>query len=194
MHTVHEVRPPAWAGKTGEVAAVATYLVARGLAADDPRAADLIHQLLELPGRYPERRVSVAQAARYFYVSRRALGRWCERAGVPSPSHILGFGRVLQTVHLARKQGTSFWRAAAATGWPDAFTLSNAMQRLTGMRPSEGRRRGLIYVAEAWLQMELQAGRAELRVPQPPACPACGQYVTVGVEPVEGEIDAPLAS
>ena len=194
MDTMHEVRSPAWAGKNGEVAAVATYLVTRGLAADDRRAAHLFHQLLELTERYPERRVSVDRAARYFYVSRRALGRWCERAGLPSPSRILGFGRVLRAIRFARTQGTTLCKAAAATGWPDAFTLSGATQRLTGMRPSEGRRHGLIYVAEAWLQMELKAGHAELRSPQPPACPACGQHVTVAVESAEGGTDAPLAS
>ena len=194
MDTTHEVRSPAWAGKNGEVAAVATYLVTRGLTADNHRASHLFHQLLELPERYPERRVSVDRAARYFYVSRRALGRWCERAGLPPPSHILGFSRVLRTIRFARTQGTTLFKAASATGWPDAFTLSSATQRLTGMRPSEGRRHGLIYVAEAWLQMELKAGHAQLRSPQAPACPACGQHVTIGVEPAEGEIDAPLAS
>lgn len=165
---------------------VATYLIHRGLAAHDPKPADMFTQLLELPMRFPEERVSVRRAARYFYMSRRALGRWCERTGLPTPSHILAFGRVLRTVQLVRKCGLTIRRAAAATGWPDAFTLSNTMVRLTGLRPSQAKRHGLVYVAEAWLQREIDGGRAALGTPSPPTCPSCGQEVTVARPEAEG--------
>lgn len=172
--------------ETEDIRQVAAYLVGRGLAADDPKAADVFRQLLELPSKWPERRVSVSRAATYFYVSRRWLGRCSQRAGLPTPSHVLTFGRVLRTVQLARRHGMTFRRAAAATGWPDPFSMSNTMHRLTGLRPSDTRRHGLIYVAEAWLQRELDAGRVELRSPGPPRCPSCGQVVNVASTQAKG--------
>jgi len=174
------VRPEATpAAGPEDVAEVVEYLRVRGLAPDDEDAGHLLLRLLELPGRESSRRVSVRRAADSLYVSRRTLGRRCRAAGLPHPSQILCFGRVLNSVRLLKLTGWTLHKVANATGWPDQFTLSNAMHRLTGMRPTEARTRGILYLAEAWLQREAEAGRATLREPAPPACPSCGQAMEV---------------
>jgi hypothetical protein len=66
-------------------------------------------------------------------------------------------------------------KASGSTGWPDPFSFSNTMHRFTGLRPSVARTRGLLFVAEAWLQREMASGRLVMRQPLAPPCPACGR-------------------
>ena len=180
MQTWHEVRPESPDDSNPEdLADVAAYLIGRGVAADRTEAATLFVRLLQLPARYGGRRVTVTHAARGFYLSRRALGRCCHRGGFPPASRVLTLGRVLYTIQIARSQDLTLTRAAAAAGWSDAFALSDATLRLTGLRPSQAREHGLVYLAEAWLQRELGTGQVELREPRPPSCPACGQDVLI---------------
>jgi hypothetical protein len=73
-------------------------------------------------------------------------------------------------------------KVAGSTGWPDPFTFSNAMHRLTGLRPSVARTRGLLFVAEAWLQREMASGRLVMRQPQAPPCPACGRELAASTD------------
>ncbi len=159
------------------VVGVAEYLRRRGLAADNPDAVHLLQRLLELPQRQCRGRVSVERAASLLYTSRRTLGRQCQKAGLPPPCHILAFGRVLKTFRFLQASGLSVPKASTATGWPDPFSFSNTMHRLTGVRPSTGRIRGLLYLAEAWLQREVEVGGAEIRAPRPPHCPSCGSQI-----------------
>ena len=180
MQTRHEVRPEFSDDLNPEdLADVASYLISRGVAADNPEAATLFARLLQLPVRRGGRRVTVAHAARSLYLTRRTLGRCCQRSGFPAASRVLALGRVLYTIQIARSQDLTLTKAAAVTGWSDAFALSAATLRLTGLRPSQAREHGLVYLAEAWLLRELETGQAELREPQPPSCPACGQDVLV---------------
>lgn len=158
-------------------AEVYEYLHGRGLASDHEDGARMLRKLLELHLRFPDRRVSVRRAARISYVSRRTLGRICKKAGLPPPSRILAFGRILNTVRLLRRPARTIAEAAYDTGWPDPFSFSNAMNRLTGLRPSEARERGPLYMAELWLRRELSDGNAELREPRPPRCLSCGHVI-----------------
>ena len=156
-----------------QVSEVVTYLRSRGLA-PTPDQSRILECLIELPVRQPSR-VSVTKAASLLYMSRRTLGRQCEKAGLPSPSRILGFARILSTLRMIRATDWPIGKAANSTGWPDPFSFSNAVHRVTGLRPTVARTRGLLFVAEAWLQMELATGRLILREPQAPPCPACGR-------------------
>ena len=50
-------------------------------------------------------------------------------------------------------------RTASRHGYPDGFSLSNQMKRLTGVRPSEVKERiGWEWVLERWIQRELASG------------------------------------
>lgn len=156
---------------------VLSYLEKRGLGADDPENAELFRRLFAVPFRSCRQRVSVREAARMMYISRRTLGRRCQKAGLPHPTKILGLARVLNTVRVLRTTGWTVARAAASTGWPDAFTFSNAIYRLTGIRPTSARSSGIIAITEAWLARELQTGGLQLRKAKPASCPRCGGRV-----------------
>jgi AraC-like DNA-binding protein len=153
---------------------VVDYLQQRGLAPDGD-AGDLFSRLLHLAFESQGSRFTVREAGRRLYMSRRTLSRRCLVAGIPRASEILSLGRILRTVHVIRTTGCAAGRAAVETGWPDPYTFSNTMLRMTGLRPSAARERGVLSVAKAWLQRGIAEGTIELRSPGPARCPACGQ-------------------
>lgn len=170
---------PTSAEMPAHISEVVTYLCDRGLAADDEDAIKLLSKLLAMPCRLTRSRISVNAAAQHLYMSRRSLGRHCFKAGMPAPSRILAFGRTMEAARMLQSTPLSLSRVAEAQGWPDPFGLSNTMHRLTGIRPTDARERGPLYLAEAWLQRELEEGGAHLRQPRPTPCPACGQKIVV---------------
>lgn len=105
--------------------------------------------------------------SRGVYLSRRALGRRFKRRGLPVPSHWLQFSRLLRAVIRLQNSKESVFQTANELGYPDGFTLSNQMMRLTGVRPSYARDRlGWEWFVEAWLRSEAEKGG--LLVPLPP--------------------------
>lgn len=164
-------------GSYDDISDVVAYLRSRGVARTDDLGR-VLSVLLEIPVRDPSGRVSVRRAARAMYLSRRTLARLCERGGLPRPSHILTFGRILATLRTMRIMGWSVRTAAAETGWPDPFSFSNTTHRMTGLRPSMVRAKGLVFVAEAWVQKEIENGSLTLQEPEAPPCPACGHPLT----------------
>ena len=61
----------------------------------------------------------------------------------------------IQRAPRSLKETTAIFRIAARCGYPDGFTMSNQMKRLTGFRPTEVRQRlGWEWVMEAWLRRE----------------------------------------
>ena len=124
---------------------VVTYLRGRGLAADDEDAARILVKLVMLGVRADCGRMSVSRAARMLYMSRRNLGRRCLSTGLPNPSHILAFGRVLEAARRLQTSSATVFTVAEDTGWRDPFGLLNTMHRLTGIRPSKARDRSLLF-------------------------------------------------
>ncbi|MEX2530238.1 MAG: helix-turn-helix transcriptional regulator [Gemmatimonadota bacterium] len=97
--------------------------------------------------------------ARALYLSRRALGRRFQQRGLPVPSHWLQVCRLLRATLRMQNSSSSVFEVAFSLGYPDGFTLSNQMERLVGVRPSEARERlGWEWFVEAWLQTERDAG------------------------------------
>ena len=97
--------------------------------------------------------------SRAVYLSRRALGRRFKRRGLPVPSHWLQFSRLLRAVVRLQNSRDSVFQVANELGYPDGFTLSNQMLRLTGVRPSYARDRlGWEWLVEAWLRSEAENG------------------------------------
>jgi AraC-like DNA-binding protein len=102
---------------------------------------------------------TVGALARSFYLSRRALGRRFLTRGIPVPSHWLHFGRVLKAVLKLQNSRASLMSVAFEMGYSDGFTLSNQMERLTGVRPRQAREMlGWEWAVEAWLQNEARTG------------------------------------
>jgi AraC-like DNA-binding protein len=141
---------------------VTRFLVRRGLLRNE-RMRTEVRRILELA----QDTASIGRLSRRMYMSRRTLGRHFSLAGLPVPSHWLQFGRLLNVVVHLQAESSAVFRVATRLGYPDGFTMSNQMYRMTGCRPSEVRRLlGWEWVVEAWLRQEaatggLDAGRYE---------------------------------
>lgn len=135
-------------------AAVVEYLSWRGLVMDmDLRRT--LRRVLELSGEIR----TVSGLARGMYMSRRALARRFMREGLPVPSHWLHFGRVLRVALALQRPGATLMTTAFDHGYSDGFSLSNQMNRLTGLRPSRVMPRlGWEWIVEAWIRTEVANG------------------------------------
>jgi len=102
---------------------------------------------------------SVSGLARSMYLSRRALGRRFMAHGLPVPSHWLHFARLLRVAIRLQNSDESVLSVGYELGYPDGFSLSNQMARLTGYRPTEARTYlGWEWLLEAWLRQEAETG------------------------------------
>jgi len=102
---------------------------------------------------------TLSALARGVYMSRRALGRRFKKRGLPVPSHWLQFCRLLRVVIRLQRSRASVFEVACSLGYPDGFTMSNQMNRLVGIRPSEARDRlGWEWFVESWLRQEAGTG------------------------------------
>ena len=129
---------------------VARYLTNRGLHLGPRTEAD-VARVFDLA---PEVR-SVSMLATRMYASRRTLGRRFAAAGLPVPSHLLQFARLLHVALRLQESDTTAFRVACHYGYPDGFTMSNQMKRLLGCRPSEIRQcLGWEWIVERWLTRE----------------------------------------
>lgn len=98
---------------------------------------------------------SIQGLARGMAQSRRSLGRYFSERDLPVPSHWLQFARILYVAIQLQNTNTSINRVAGRFGYPDGFTFSNAMKRLTGYRPSFVREHlGWEWILAAWLREE----------------------------------------
>lgn len=118
-----------------------------------------IQQICELA----EHTTTLGGLCRALYVSRRALGRRFQGAGLPVPSHWLQVCRLLHaSIRLQNSSGTLF-EVSRRFNYADGFTFSNQMYRLTGLRPSTVRSRlGWEWIVEAWLETEIASGKLVL--------------------------------
>jgi len=121
----------------------------------DPDTRRLLRKTLELSGELR----TVSGLARSLYMSRRALGRRFTTRGLPVPSHWLHFGRVLRAAVRLQNPGSTLYAVACELGYPDGFSLSNQMHRLTRLRPSIMKECfGWEWIVEAWLRQEAEEG------------------------------------
>lgn len=135
-------------------AEVTDYLVWRGIPLDR-ETARLIRKTLALSAELR----SISALSRSLYLSRRALGRRFLGRGLPVPSHWLQFGRILRVAVRLQNSEESVVSIGYELGYPDGFSLSNQMIRLTGYRPIEVRRfLGWEWLLEAWMRREADTG------------------------------------
>lgn len=141
--------PPADLG--GEVI---DYLRWRGLGVDR-ETAHVVRRIIDLSADLR----SVSAVSRGMYLSRRALGRRLLSRGLPVPSHWLHVGRLLRVALKLQNSEATVSSIAFEHGYPDGFSVSNQMERLTGFRPSDVRvRLGWEWILESWLRKEAEMG------------------------------------
>ncbi len=148
------------------------YLAWRGIEMDR-ETRHLVRRVVELSADLR----SVSALSRSLYVSRRALGRRFMSQGLPVPSHWLHFARLLRVAIRLQNSDESVLSLGYGLGYPDGFSVSNQMYRLTGYRPSDVRRfLGWEWLVEAWLRCEADAGGLSPtyteRFLAPPAAPS----------------------
>lgn len=98
---------------------------------------------------------SIHGLARQVCQSRRTVGRFFQERGLPVPSHWLQFARILHVAIQLQNTRLNIGRVSARFGYPDGFTMSNTMKRLTGYRPSFVREHlGWEWIVEAWWREE----------------------------------------
>lgn len=150
-HDLAEVlrRPP-----VDLAADVMDYLAWRGLGINRD-TAHVVRRIIDLSAELR----SVSAVSRSMYLSRRALGRHLTRHGLPVPSHWLQIGRLLRVALKLQNSSATVSSVALDLGYPDGFSVSNQMERLTGHRPTEARTRlGWEWLLEAWLNREAEQG------------------------------------
>lgn len=109
---------------------------------------------------------TITALSRGMYLSRRALGRRFDAEGLPVPSHWLHFSRLLRVTLRLQNTDDSVMSAGYRFGYPDGFSLSNQMVRLTGYRPRDARQYlGWEWLLEAWLRREAEEGGLRPRGP-----------------------------
>ena len=133
---------------------VTEYLVWRGLVVDGA-TAHLVRRVIELSTNLR----SIAALSKSMYMSRRALGRRLMSRGLPVPSHWLQIARLLRVAIKLQNSVVSVLSVAYEYGYPDGFSVSNQMYRLTGYRPTDTRKYlGWEWLLEAWLRTEADKG------------------------------------
>jgi AraC-like DNA-binding protein len=106
---------------------------------------------------------SISPVSRGMYLSRRALGRRLTTRGLPVASYWLQIGRLLRVATRLQNNRATMSSVAFEHGYPDAFSLSNQMERLIRHHPTEVRRfLGWEWVVEAWLRREAEFGRLRI--------------------------------
>jgi len=129
---------------------VTDFLIRRGLL----KRKDAIREFQRIVELAPQTR-SIAMLSRRMYTSRRTLGRHFISTGIPVPSHCLHFARLLHVGIQLQTENVAMFRIASRFGYPDGFTMSNQMKRLTGHRPTDVRELlGWEWLVECWLQIE----------------------------------------
>ena len=133
---------------------VTDYLAWRGISLDR-ETVQLVRRTVALSADLR----SITALCRSMYLSRRGLGRRFLSRGLPVPSHWLHFARLLRVAIRLQNSQESVLSVGYELGYPDAFSLSNQMVRLTGFRPIEARAfLGWEWLLEAWLRREADAG------------------------------------
>lgn len=150
---------------------VVTHLVDRGVLKPESRATAYVRAIFAAP---PEA-LRVRRIARRVYASRRTLGRHFRAEGLPAPIDWVALARAV-LAHRTMVRGGPLRIAAAAAGYPDQFTMSNAMNRIFGIRPSQLRSVSWCEMLDVWISRQRERGTLTGPPPTVPAgCPLCGE-------------------
>lgn len=89
-----------------------------------------------------QRPLAVDDVADAMAVHRKTLAYRLEQAGLPAPSAMVGWCRLLLTARMMEDPGRSTEQIAAELEFPSGAALRNMLMRYTGLRPRDVRARG----------------------------------------------------
>ena len=149
---------------------VVEYLVHHDVVTPDSLAASHVRTIFAAP---PDT-LRVDWIARHTYWSRRTLGRQFKTAGLPAPVDWVALARAVRA-HRSIARGALMCDAAASAGYGDQFTMSNAIHRITGLRPSQLRNVHWTELLNVWIARQRERGTLTgPPAPEVPTCPLCG--------------------
>lgn len=91
---------------------------------------------------YPNRAISVEAVADALGVHRKTLVNRCTHAGLPAPSAVIAWARLLLTSYFLGNPHRTVESIAMQLDYPSATALRNMLKRYTGLRPQDVRARG----------------------------------------------------
>jgi AraC-like DNA-binding protein len=122
-------------GRHGLATSVLARLAAAGVPAD---ALAIVRAMLQ----YSHRPIPVCEIARALGVSRRTVLSRLDAAGLPNPSRLAAWCRVLSAGHLIAGTGRTIESIAADLDFPSGNALRNLIRRHAGLEPTALRRAG----------------------------------------------------
>lgn len=133
-------------------------LVARELA---PHIPESVRPAVQACLENPSQLSNVTELARTLGVHRKTLVNRLRTAGLPPPSELIGWCRVLHAARLLEDPGRPIEEIALHLDFPSGTALRNMLRRYTGLRPTVIRERGgLAHVLPRCVQA-LRAGGYE---------------------------------
>ena len=154
----------------GDGESLIAHLVERGILRRESRAAGHVRSIFAAP---PDA-LRVGRIARRVYISRRTLGRHFRAEGLPSPVDWVALARAM-CAHRTIVRGGPLRLAASAAGYPDQFTMSNAIHRIAGLRPSQLRDVSWDTFLDVWIARQRERGTLTgPPLAATPSCPLCG--------------------
>ncbi|HEU4566161.1 MAG TPA: helix-turn-helix domain-containing protein [Gemmatimonadaceae bacterium] len=101
--------------------------------------------------------------ARALGIDRKTLVNRLRSAGLPPPSAVIGWCRLLLAAHLVEDAGRTVEQVALELDFPSGAALRNMLKRYTGLQPREVRERGGLACALAAFRDALGGRRPEAR-------------------------------
>lgn len=139
---------------------VVEYMEWRGFSLD-PVTKSVVRRTIELSAHVQ----TISALAKNLYMSRRALGRRFLNRGLPATSHWLHIARILRAATKLQNSDASLFQVACSLGYTDGFSLSNQMNRLCGVRPTDTRSMvGWEWLFESWLAREVALGAVPRKI------------------------------
>jgi AraC-like DNA-binding protein len=132
---------------------VLRYLVEIRVAPPEGPATEVLRVISELSP--PDLRVECA--AGRMSLGRRTLLRRLRAAGLPVPREWIGLARALRA-HRVILRGGTLKDAALAGGYSDQFVMSQAIHRITGLRPSGMDTVGWTELVDRWASRQRARG------------------------------------
>ena len=126
-----------------------------------PSVPDSLQPLIEYCLYFPHLATSVPKVAVALGVHRKTLVNYTQRAGLPSPSILITWCRLIIAAHLLETRGDSVERVALALEYPSATALRNTLRRYCGCRPADLRVGGMEHLVAEFTSLLTGGAPAE---------------------------------
>jgi AraC-like DNA-binding protein len=118
-----------------------------------------LQPLIEYCLYFPHLSTSVPRVAAALGVHRKTLVNYTQRSGLPGPSVLITWCRLIIAAHLLETRGDAVERVALALEYPSATALRNTLRRYCGYRPADLRTSGMEQLLAEFTRLLVRAPR-----------------------------------